>query len=160
MFSPSSGSLNSLGPEMVARDEAGAEAGGAGGCAGGDDTAGASCEAGAGAAAAALAADSAGALTSAPSTVNMTWPTLILSPSFTRISCTVPLTDEGTSTTALSVSSSMTDWPALTVAPGATMRRTRSPCSMFSPSSGSLNSITASVLFSDLVISLCVASRG
>src|SRR5271166_6365297 len=67
----------------------------------------------------------------------------------------VPVTDDGTSTTALSVSSSMTDWPALTLAPFSTIRRTRSPCSMFSPSSGSLNSITAlrSPLVSD--VELC-----
>src|SRR5206468_207596 len=117
--------------------------GAAGGGVGVDDTAAGSRGTGAGAGTAALAAGWAGALTSAPSTVKMTWPTLILSPSLTRISCTVPLTDEGTSTTALSVSSSMTDWPALTAAPGATIRRTRSPCSMFSPNSGSLNSITA-----------------
>src|SRR5437763_3680906 len=43
----------------------------------------------------------------------------------------------------------MTDWPALTAAPGATIRRTRSPCSMFSPNSGSLNSITACIFLVD-----------
>ena len=36
---------------------------------------------------------------------------------------------------------------SLTVEPGAISRRTRSPCSIFSPSSGSLNSITALVPF-------------
>ena len=50
--------------------------------------------------------------------MKITWPTLILSPSLTRISCTVPLTEDGTSTTALSVSNSITDWPALTLRPG------------------------------------------
>ncbi len=70
----------------------------------------------------------------------MTWPTLTLSPSFTLMSLTVPLTDEGTSTTALSVSNSITGWPSAIFAPGATIRRTRSPASMFSPSSGSLKS--------------------
>src|SRR5262249_29216928 len=76
------------------------------------------------------------------STVKMTCPTLSLSPSFTRTSLTLPLTDEGTSMTALSVSNSITGWPSFTSAPGAIIRRTRSPCSMFSPSSGSLNSVT------------------
>ncbi len=42
------------------------------------------------------------------STVKITWPTLIFWPSLTRISLTVPVTEEGTSTTALSVSSSIT----------------------------------------------------
>ena len=76
------------------------------------------------------------------STVKITCPTFSLSPSFTRTSLTVPLTEDGTSITALSVSSSMTDWPSVTFAPGAINRRTRSPCSMFSPNSGSLNSVT------------------
>ena len=40
------------------------------------------------------------------------------------------------------------------------MRRTRSPCSIFSPSSGSLNSITASFLFSELDVSFRVVSLG
>src|SRR5208283_4946041 len=98
------------------------------------------------------AADSAGCGFSATgaaapllSAVKTNWPTFIFSPSLTRISFTVPLTDEGTSTTALSVSSSITAWPSLTAAPGAIIRRTRSPCSMFSPSAGSLNSITNSI---------------
>src|SRR6185437_11372704 len=39
------------------------------------------------------------------------------------------------------------DWPVLIWAPGCTISRTRSPCSMFSPNSGSLNSITAQVPF-------------
>jgi len=80
------------------------------------------------------------------STVKMTCPTLSLSPSLTRISPTVPVTDEGTSTTALSVSSSMTGWPSVTLAPGLISRRTRSPLSMFSPSSGSLNSVAIPTL--------------
>ena len=53
----------------------------------------------------------------------------------------VPLTDEGTSTTALSVSSSITGSPSVMLAPGLIIKRTRSPLSMFSPSSGSLNSV-------------------
>src|SRR5215469_3104046 len=145
MFSPSSGSLNSP------ADDAGAGLGeGATERAGVDPGPGGAelvCW-GAGAAAlgtfctAAGLAAAAGDFPSAPSTVKITWPTLILSPSFTRISCTVPLTEDGTSTTALSVSNSITDWPAFTVVPGDTINRTRSPCSMFSPNSGSLNSIT------------------
>ena len=50
------------------------------------------------------------------------------------------VTDDGTSTTALSVSSSITGWPSVMLAPGEIIRRTRSPCEMFSPSSGNLNS--------------------
>jgi hypothetical protein len=75
------------------------------------------------------------------STVKMTWPTRSLSPSLTRTSPIVPVTDEGTSTTALSVSSSITVSPSAIAAPGLTSKRTRSPLSMFSPSSGSLNSV-------------------
>ncbi len=76
-----------------------------------------------------------------PSSVKITCPTLIFSPSLTLMSLTMPLTDDGTSTTALSVSSSMTGWPSETLVPGAIIRRTRSPWEMFSPSSGSLNSL-------------------
>src|SRR3989442_1963347 len=68
--------------------------------------------------------------------------TLTFSPSLTRISLTVPLTEDGTSTIALSVSNSMTGSPSVMLAPGAIISRTRSPWSMFSPSSGSLNSVT------------------
>ena len=78
-----------------------------------------------------------------PSRVKITCPTLTFSPSLTRTSFTTPLTEEGTSTTALSVSSSITGWPSDTFAPGEIIRRTRSPWSMFSPSSGSLNSFVA-----------------
>jgi hypothetical protein len=53
----------------------------------------------------------------------------------------VPVTDEGTSTTALSVSSSITGSPSVMLAPGLIIKRTRSPLSIFSPSSGSLNSV-------------------
>jgi hypothetical protein len=49
-----------------------------------------------------------GAVDEPPSRVKITWPTLIFSPSLTLISLTTPLTDDGTSTTALSVSSSIT----------------------------------------------------
>ena len=43
--------------------------------------------------------------------------------------------------TALSVSNSMTGSPSCTWTPGETITRTKSPDSMFSPNSGSLNSI-------------------
>src|ERR1700683_3588718 len=76
-----------------------------------------------------------------PSSVKITCPTLIFSPSFTLTSLITPLTDDGTSTTALSVSNSITGWPSETLAPGVIIRRTRSPWEMFSPSSGSLNSL-------------------
>src|ERR1700692_3405852 len=71
----------------------------------------------------------------------ITCPALIFSPSFTFTSLTTPLTDDGTSTTALSVSNSMTGWPSETLAPGEIIKRTRSPSEMFSPSAGSLNSL-------------------
>ena len=75
------------------------------------------------------------------STVKMTCPTRNLSPSFTRTSPIVPVTDEGTSTTALSVSSSITGSPSAMLPPGLIIKRTRSPLSIFSPNSGSLNSV-------------------
>ena len=62
-----------------------------------------------------------------PSRVKITWPTLIFSPSLTLISFTVPVTEDGTSTTALSVSSSITGWPSETLEPGEIISRTRSP---------------------------------
>src|SRR5206468_12968018 len=77
----------------------------------------------------------------APSRVKITCPSLIFSPSLTLTSFTTPVTEEGTSTTALSVSNSHTGWPSETLVPGEIIRRTRSPCEMFSPSSGSLNSL-------------------
>jgi hypothetical protein len=73
--------------------------------------------------------------------VKITWPTLIFSPSLTFTSFTTPETEDGTSTTALSVSNSITGWPSDTRVPGEIIKRTRSPCEMFSPSSGSLNSL-------------------
>src|SRR5690242_15861817 len=131
MFSPSSGNLNSLAPELAGALGGGlAGFGGAGGVLSFAADAGLGSSAG-GAAGAACAGFGLEPLASAPSTVNITWPTLILSPSLTLMSLMTPVTDDGTSTTALSVSSSMTDWPAFTVAPGATIRRTRSPCAMF-----------------------------
>ena len=87
------------------------------------------------------AARAGGGAEAPPSSVKMTCPTLIFSPSLTFTSLTTPLTEDGTSTTALSVSSSITGWPSETFVPGAIIRRTRSPCEMFSPSSGSLNSL-------------------
>src|ERR1700733_1815134 len=151
MFSPSSGSLNSAatrglgaGPlEIVSRDGAAATA--VPGCDDAGSTGGLRSTWAGGVCVGGCAVDRLASVAFAPdpfSTVKITWPTLTFSPSLTRISCTFPLTDDGTSTTALSVSSSITAWPSLTVAPGAIIRRTRSPCSMFSPSAGSLNSIT------------------
>ena len=96
--SPSSGSRSSVsaGSALVG---AGAGGGGAGAV-------------GAGAVAAALGAGAASAgAGSAPSpsasTVRMTWPTAARSPLPTSIEAMVPLTDDGTSMTALSVSSSI-----------------------------------------------------
>src|SRR2546423_309180 len=132
IFSPNSGSLNSPSPE---RDPMGAVGPATcevrTSCLIGSVAAGAGAGAGFGGAfvgpgAAAWAGGAGEAFGSAPSTVKITWPTLILSPSLTRISCTVPLTDDGTSTTALSVSNSITDWPLSTFAPGATITRTKS----------------------------------
>ena len=148
MFSPSSGRTNSEAEAEVAT-AGGACAGAdcAGAAAGGAFAAGGVCATGGAGGSAGLG--SAGALASAAFAdprrfprVKMTWPTLSLSPSFTRISFIVPLTEEGTSTTALSVSSSITGWPSVTLAPGEIISRTKSPCSIFSPSSGSLNSVT------------------
>ena len=59
------------------------------------------------------------AVTAPSSTVKITCPTFSLSPSLTRMSFTIPATEDGTSTTALSVSSSITGWPSFTVLPGA-----------------------------------------
>ena len=56
------------------------------------------------------------------------------------ISRTTPLTVDGTSTTALSVSSSITGCPSETRTPGEIISRTRSPDAMFSPNSCNLNS--------------------
>src|SRR6266702_2229237 len=121
MFSPNSGSLNSVtsaaseGTAGAAVTDAGAERTGSAAFAGADSG---------GAAWAAVvfsvfgsAAGGADAARFPPapfSTVKITWPTLIFSPSFTRTSFTTPLTDEGTSTTALSVSSSITGSPSET----------------------------------------------
>src|SRR6266478_5232620 len=140
MFSPSSGNLKSVAPPAAGASEDGGTAGRDSAWAGGLAT-------GAGGSAGAFAAgaldSTAFALGPAPfSTVKITWPTFTFWPSLTRISLTVPLTDDGTSTTALSVSNSMTGCPSVTLAPSETISRTRSPWSMFSPSSGSLNSVT------------------
>src|ERR1700733_3448013 len=106
MFSPSSGSLNSLAPdaEAVSLEVGCVRTGDAAFVSGalvsaGDAGAAGFCATG-GAATAEVWFEAAGAdFPSAPSTVKMTLPSLILSPSLTRISCTVPVTDEGTSTT-------------------------------------------------------------
>src|SRR6266849_3050943 len=121
MFSPSSGNLNSL--TSAASDTAAGTGGGT--------TEAEFCDFGwrgaafctegeaAGADAAAFAGEAARATPPEPlSKVKITWPTLIFSPSLTRTSFTTPLTEDGTSTTAFSVSSSITDWPSETVAPG------------------------------------------
>src|SRR6266581_5502891 len=101
MFSPSSGSLNSEAPDTAR----GARAGGADGGAafGVGDAAGSSCTTGADAFGGGACAGGACDFAPAPfSTVKITCPTLSLSPSLTRISLTTPLTDDGTSMTALS----------------------------------------------------------
>src|SRR5271169_817332 len=142
MFSPSSGNLKSVAP-LGAGAGAAEAAGRASAWAGGFVTGAGS----SGAFAAGALGSSVFTLAPAPfSTVKMTCPTFTFCPSLTRISLTVPLTEDGTSTTALSVSSSMTGWPSETLAPSETISRTRSPCSMFSPSSGSLNSVTEHLL--------------
>ena len=82
-------------------------------------------------------------LPAAPSsTVKITEPTCTLSPFLTLISLTTPATDEGTSIVALSVSSSMTGCSILTVSPTLTSTLATSPEATFSPSSGTLNSVT------------------
>ena len=75
----------------------------------------------------------------AVSTARMGCPTAMVSPCWTRISVTVPSTEEGTSMTALSVSSSMTVWSSARRSPTSTRMRITSPLSMFSPKSGSAN---------------------
>src|SRR6202022_5158741 len=116
MFSPSSGSRNSLAltTGVAGGDGAGRASGfdGAGIAVGATDFS-------AGALAVSALGSTIFVLAPAPfSTVKITWPTLTFSPSLTRISFTVPLTEDGTSTTALSVSNSMTGWPSLTIPPG------------------------------------------
>ena len=122
IFSPKSGKANSIGPAEVGA-----------GC--GAGTVASACVSGAGdgAAGGAAAAD--------VSTLIMACPTATVSPCCTRISVTVPLIEEGTSITALSVSSSMTGWSSTSVSPTATSTLTTSPFSIFSPKSGSANSI-------------------
>src|SRR6185437_8212913 len=129
MFSPNSGSVNSAADD-VSDGTVNSLAGvagifAAGGCAGA-----AACDGAGGfeatAGASALAGEGTRPLDPF-STVKTTWPTLTFSPCLTRTSFTVPLTFEGTSTTALSVSSSMTGCPSATTAPGAIMSRTKSP---------------------------------
>src|SRR5262245_36344020 len=58
------------------------------------------------------------------------------------MSLTTPATDEGTSTVALSVSNSTTGWSFSIVSPTFTSTRRTSPVVTFSPSSGTLNSVT------------------
>src|SRR4051812_43334483 len=90
-----------------------------------------------------VAFGSGGAASSAASssTMKIVAPTFTFSPDLTRSSLMTPLTDEGTSMVALSVSSSSTAWSRCTVSPAWTSTRTMSPDSMFSPSSGSVNSV-------------------
>src|SRR5439155_19932159 len=79
------------------------------------------------------------------STVRTTWPTLTLSPALTLTAVTRPATEDGTSMVALSVSSSRTVWSLVRVSPGLTRTRSTSPAVTFSPSSGSLKSVTKSL---------------
>ena len=72
--------------------------------------AGSSAGAGAGGASSTAGDVSSTAETSAASTSRMGCPTAMVSPCWTRISVTVPSMEEGTSMTALSVSSSITVW--------------------------------------------------
>src|SRR5262245_13579118 len=58
------------------------------------------------------------------------------------MSLTTPATDEGTSTVALSVSNSTTGCSFSIVSPTFTSTRRTSPVVTFSPSSGTLNSVT------------------
>jgi hypothetical protein len=67
---------------------------------------------------------------------------LIFSPGFTLIEVTTPATEEGTSMVALSVSSSRTGCSRLIVSPTLTSTRATSALSTFSPSSGTLKSVT------------------
>ena len=85
------------------------------------------------------ASSATGAAAAAVSTARMGCPTAMVSPCWTRISVTVPSTEEGTSMTALSVSSSMTVWSSARRSPTSTRMRITSPLSMFSPKSGSAN---------------------
>ena len=83
----------------------------------------------------------AGAAPFAPSSkVKIGWSTATVSPALTRISLMVPLTVEGTSKTALSVSSSKTDWSCSMVSPGATRSLATTPESALSPRVGNLYS--------------------
>ena len=90
----------------------------------------------------ALAAAACSAPAPPSSTLRIAWPTLTLSPALTLISLTVPATDDGTSIVALSVSSSRTGWSLASVSPALTSTRRTSPAAMFSPSSGSVKSVT------------------
>src|SRR5690349_11816429 len=112
-------------------------ASGAAFAAGGAGAAGAGCGDGAACAAGAPPPFEDGA-----STVRITAPTFTLSPRLTLISLTTPATDDGTSIVALSVSSSSTGCSFLIVSPTLTSTRVTSPVATFSPSSGTLNSVT------------------
>src|SRR5450631_897763 len=123
MPSPSSGNLNSVTSADADRAAGGGAVAvlcvlwGTSGATFGTDGAGA-----------AFAGEGARATLAVPlSTVKITWPTEIFSPTLTRTSFITPLTDEGTSTTALTVCSSITAWPSEIVAPGEIISRTKSP---------------------------------
>ena len=90
----------------------------------------------AGAAAAGLGAAS----TIEPSSTRVS-PTLTVSPFLTNPFSTKPPGGQGTSITALSVSTSSRGWPGFTTSPSETKTVTTSPEAMFSPRSGSLNSV-------------------
>ena len=68
-------------------------------------------------------------------------PTCTVSPFLTSTSATRPPGAQGTSITALSVSTSSSDWPGASTSPADTNTLTTSPDAMFSPKSGRLNGV-------------------
>ncbi len=89
-----------------------------------------------------LAGADAGAVAApAPSITRTAWPTVTVAPSFTRMRPTTPAWGQGSSTTALSVSSSITIWPAESVSPSLTRISANVSRGDPSPRFGSLNSI-------------------
>ena len=77
---------------------------------------------------------------SSPSKRSITAPVLTVSPGRTRTSVITPVTGDGISTAALSVSTSRTGWSLAMMSPGATITPTMSADSTFSPRLGSFNS--------------------
>ena len=70
-------------------------------------------------------------------------PTLTVSPSSASSRATVPSHGDGSSTTALAVSTSTMIWPSSTWSPGLTCQATMSASVRPSPASGSLNSFSS-----------------